>query len=210
MPYVCMMHCLCCQVLLCEETVSLLGIRQFYKLVGSTPSSTHEASSSSSSSAASKHSTSPEQGNNSVLHTDAGPATEPDAASSSAPAAAPADGGGSELPVAASPVQGEGQSDAGQQAAEQPEQQLSIAEQQLLLSLKVDALLQLLSSVSFHQVWAPVLADFMTSVSFIAMLNFCCKERTAKLHCGAGLQAHVASCTSKLELNVAGIDVTGT
>jgi len=204
------MHCLCFQVLLCEETVSLLGIRQFYKLVGSTPSSNHAATSSST--AASKPSTSREQGNDSVHGTDAGPAKEPEAASSSAPAAAAAIGG-SGLPAAASPVQAEGQGDAGQQADEQPEQQLSVAEQQQLLSLKVDALLQLLSSVSFHQVRAPVLGAITSDISCHrpahSLLYWA--RSTAKLHRGAGLQAQVALCSSMHQLNfLAGIDVMGT
>lgn len=121
------------QVLLCEETVSLLGIRQFYKLVGDTPT-TDSSSGSSVGSVANAASSS----------------------TADAAAAAAALSNSTDRPAAAvqQPQQQNGVK-AGH-GGEQPEPQLSIAEQQQLLVLKVEALLQLLSSVSFHQVRRPV------------------------------------------------------
>ncbi|WIA31432.1 hypothetical protein OEZ86_002330 [Tetradesmus obliquus] len=121
------------KVLLCEETVSLLGIRQYYKLV--------DLSSSSSSAVV------PEAAAASAALVDAAvaAAAAADAAGSSVnDAVAAADGSGSQhsgdvVDAAAEPQQ------------QQQQQQLSIKEQQQLLLLKVDALLQLLSTISFHQ-----------------------------------------------------------
>lgn len=121
------------QVLLCEETVSLLGIRQFFKLVGDTPTD----------SVGSRTSV------GSVIN---------GASSSTADAAAAAAALCSSTDVPAAAVQ-QPQHQDGVKAGpvrEQPEPQLSIAEQQQLLVLKVEALLQLLSAVSFHQVRWPV------------------------------------------------------
>lgn len=123
------------QVLLCEETVSLLGIRQFYKLVRDPSASDSRAGSISSPSAANGTSSS---------HQGA-------AADAEAPTLTElADGTHSTV---AMPKQQQQQQQSGVQqvSADQPEPQLSIAEQQQLLVLKVEALLQLLSSASFHQ-----------------------------------------------------------
>lgn len=112
--------------------MSLLGIRQFYKLVGDTPTDSSSGSS-------------------------VGSVTN-GASSSTANAAAAAAAKGSSTDVPAAAVQ-QPQHQNGAKAGpagEQPEPQLSIAEQQQLLVLRVEALLQLLSSVSFHQVRRPV------------------------------------------------------
>jgi hypothetical protein len=125
------------QVLLCEETVSLLGIRQFYALVGDSAADSHTAvDSDSSSSSSSSVTTDPQQADVSVA-----------AAGSTSPGHS---GSPQQQPAEQQRQQAE-EVDPGGKA----EQELSAAEQQQLLMLKVDALLQLLSSVSFHQVHPP-------------------------------------------------------
>lgn len=103
-------------MLLCEETVSLLGIRQYYKLIGSSSSSSGGGSGGETSAAAAI-------GFSSEVSpiTDAGETVGEPAHAKVVP---PAD-------------------------KQQQQQQLGAQE---VLALKVDALLQLLATVSFHQV----------------------------------------------------------
>jgi hypothetical protein len=112
------------QVLLCEETVSLLGIRQFYKLVRDTA-------------------------------TDSSSSGTSNGASSSTADAAAAAATDVPAPAAQQPQLHQNEVKAGPAGEKEQQPQLSIAEQQQLLVLKVEVLLQLLSSVSFHQVWVP-------------------------------------------------------
>lgn len=147
------------QVLLCDETVSLVGIRQFYKLVNSPTTSPTDSSSTSNKDDANTHGA-----DEASPHTAAKEApTSAESASAEGcgmGAAAEAAESGAAADCAAQPDTGkviDAQPDeAGPPAtaAASPSQPppLSIAEQQQLLMVKVDALLQLLSSVSFHQV----------------------------------------------------------
>lgn len=105
----------CSQVLLCEETVSLLGIRQYYKLIGDSSSSS--------------------SGGGTVVTT--------------APTV------GVEAGLDPSSANGTEQQQPQQQQHKQPQQQQEQQQQpdeQELLQRKVDGLLQLLSSVTYHQV----------------------------------------------------------
>ena len=171
------------QVLLCEETVSLLGIRQFYRLVGdvkptlSTAAAALATSSSSSangtSSTAAAAARGPAAAQDSTAPTAAGSLPLPSPLQASQPAAgdAPASAEATSSSSAANVLvpadiaatqqqrqqqqqqqQQKQQNAQGAEAGESQEPQLSIAEQQQLLLLKVEALLQLLFSVSFHQV----------------------------------------------------------
>jgi hypothetical protein len=173
------------QVLLCEETVSLLGIRQFYRLVGdvkptlSTAAAALAASSNSSangtSSTAAAAARGPAAAQDSTAPIAAGSLPLPSPLQASQPAAgdAPASAEATSSSSAANVLvpadiaatqqqrqqqqkqqqkQQKQQNAQGAEAGESQEPQLSIAEQQQLLLLKVEALLQLLFSVSFHQV----------------------------------------------------------
>jgi hypothetical protein len=133
------------QVLLCEETVSLLGIRQYYKLVDISSSSSSSGGSSSSNGGEA-----PPTAELEPLASTAGAAAAAAAAAESAPAAA--DGSTAASSSEDADTAAGAASIELQQQQQQQQQQLSIKEQQQLLLLKVDALLQLLSTVSFHQV----------------------------------------------------------
>jgi hypothetical protein len=141
------------QVLLCEETVSLLGIRQYYQLVDTSSSNGVDAPPA----AELELLTTAADGDEAVAAVDD---NTPAAADSSKDASSST---GVDTAAAAASSDGEPQ---------QKQHQLSIKEQQQLLLLKVDALLQLLSTVSFHQ------------VGLLAIRNscvFCCQLAPANL-----------------------------
>lgn len=188
MRALCAVPVLCPQVLLCEETVSLLGIRQFYKLVGDAGAAAADtpcadaavkaqgSPSSSPSCSTGQETEQPEPvpcagtavaaPTAAVLINDAAAKTEvnghanhaaPSTTSSASPQLPPwPQPAASEVTDGAHAQQREregkktGSSSGSSGSSSEP--QLTFAEQQQLLSLKVDALLQLLSSVSFHQV----------------------------------------------------------
>ena len=156
--------------------MSLLGIRQFYQLVGDMAPDTSATSSSTTTTTngtcngtagtAAASAAAGQEG--AALQPPPPPPAQPaageavaktEAVSSSSTTsnavnglASPAEATTAQPPPPPLPQQQQAQGAAGTEPAEQPEPQLSIAEQQQLLMLKVDALLQLLSSVSFHQV----------------------------------------------------------
>jgi hypothetical protein len=128
--------------MLCEESVSLLGIRQFYKLVG------------------------PDSGSSDAAVN--GAQSEPAAAAAQLSVNGLAVNGTSSSAPDGSNAAGEEAAAGRSEAAAEP--QLSVAEQQQLLQLKVEVLLQLLSSVSFHQV----------GVSGGCLLIVCCASSIAR------------------------------
>jgi hypothetical protein len=136
-------------VLLCEETVSLLGIRQFYALVGDSSADSNIIEESNSTSSVTMD---PLQADASVA---AAGSTSKDPSDSSQQQ--PAEQQQLLLQQQQQPAEQQQQQQAAEEVAQgqKAEQQLSIAQQQQLLVLKVEALLQLLSSVSFHQVRPP-------------------------------------------------------
>jgi hypothetical protein len=128
-----------------------LGIRQFYKLVGDAPIATNRTTSSSSSSSRATNPSSPD-----VDGADNSPTAAPAAEQTHTGHNGTASGSPShttDAPAAQQQQQQQPNSTAPDTDAEGPK--LSLAEQEQLLMLKVDALLQLLSSVSFHQVRDP-------------------------------------------------------
>lgn len=152
------------QVLLCEETVSLLGIRQFYKLVGDAPTT-------SSSSRAAEASNCADVAGTDARHIAAQAADTLSAATVGEQTHAGHTGtscGSPRQTTESAALQQQHQQPNGPAAdadAELPK--LSLAEQEQLLMLKVDALQQLLSSVSFHQV-RKILPCMATCGSFVA------------------------------------------